>query len=260
MGQVGAVVVHGPASLAALEGALAAACSLETRVAPSVPTDDRSVATGLALGALGVGPAAPDLLHPLRPPLTIRELFPWTVAAGVGAVAFASWHLLAADTEKYETKARRAQTRIDSALRAAKTKPGDLKEALKGARHEAELVSRFIARRVPWSTILRELPEHMPESTVLEGLMGRDQLVLPSPDRLGEKLYADRELSLRGQMRVRSEDGAPDQIDEVNAGVKRFPLLLETFPRHDGAQVMRAKGKGGQDSGSFIYRCGAKRF
>lgn len=252
-------VVHAPPTFEPLARALSSSGNIEIRVGPPVPTDGVGIATGLALGALGVEPSSPDLLRELRPPLSVREIFPWSVAAGVLAVAAGSWHLLASETRSVEAKAARTQAKIDAALKAARTKPGDLKAALKSARHEAELVSRFIGKRVPWAALFQELPAHVPESTVLVGLMGRDQLVLPSPERMDAKYYADRELSFRGQLRAREDDAAPDQIAEVIAGTAAFPLLLENFPRQDGPEVTRRTGKGEQ-AASFIVRCGARRF
>lgn len=233
-------------------------CGMDVRVAPFVPLDEKSVAMGLALAAVQPAAAGPNLLRQLRPPLTLRQIFPWSTAAIVTIAAGVCWHALASATATCQSRVSRARTRIASSLKAARTKQSDLKTARASAHHEAELVSRFVMRRAQWAKILRELPAHLPESTVLIGFTGRDQLVLPSLDKPDEKCVTVRDLAIQGEVRVNKADAAPEDVAGILSGIAQFPSLLEACPRVDGAEVTRHPGKEG-DVASFVVRCGSKR-
>ncbi|MCE9638476.1 MAG: hypothetical protein K8T90_22475 [Planctomycetes bacterium] len=255
---VDGVLLHASANLAGVAAQAAGPCGLEIRLVAAVATDPRSIAQGLALGALGGGASAPDLLKQLRPPPTVREIFPWVTATLLTAAALGAWQKIAAETASYDARIRRAQTTLTSAMKASRVKPSELKVSMKAATHEAALASRFIGGRVPWAALLAELPAHLPESTVLIGIMGHDQCVLPSLDRPDEKVSLERELSLQGQVRMSREAAAPADVKELLTGITEFPLLVTNFPRVDGAEVTRHPQKG-EDTATFIVRCGANR-
>lgn len=233
-------------------------CGMDVRVAPFVSLDEKNVALGLALAAVQPAAAGPNLLRQLRPPLTFRQIFPWSTAAIVTIAVGVSWQALASATGSCEARVGKARSRIASSLKAARTKQPDLKTARASAHHEAELVSRFVMRRAQWAKILRELPAHLPEATVLIGFTGRDQLVLPSVDKPDEKCVTVRDLAIQGEVRVKKDDAAPEDVAGILSGIAQFPSLLEACPRVDGAEVTRHPGKEG-DVASFVVRCGSKR-
>lgn len=256
--QIDGAILHGDPSLADVVAKAGAVCTVPLRLASAVRTDERSVATNLAIGAIQQGVFTPNLLNDLRPPLSLRQIFPWGTAAAMSAAVVASWQSLAFEAASYERRESKAQARIDAALKGAKVRASDLKQAHASALHEAELMNRFVGNRVPWAQILRELPEHVPEETVLTGLSGRDQLVLPSVDKKTDKVIASRDVAFQGQLRVEKDDASPDEIADLLAGMNAFPTLVASFPRIDGAEVTRRPGREG-DSASFVIRCGLKR-
>ena len=256
---VDGAVLHGAPALSTVAAQASTVCGVEVRLVAAVEMSDKAVAQGLALGGLGVGTSAPNLLKQLRPPFSVREIFPYGTAAILAVVALGSWRMLASETGTFDDRCKRAQQKIDAALKASRVKLSDLKTARKAAMHEATLVSRFIGKRVPWAEFLRELPAHLPESAVLVGILGHDQLILPSLEKPDEKLgEGQREVSIHGQMQMTQAEAAPEDVKDLLAGVTQFPLLLANFPRVDGAEVTRHPRRG-QDMATFIVRCGSKK-
>jgi len=211
--------------------------AIETRAAPPVSIDATSVSLGLALGGLRADADAPDLLHEVRPPLPVREIFPWGTAALLALVAAGSGWMLQDEADLLESRAWGARLKATASLEATGTDLADIESRHEEIVAEIEIAHAFIADRVAWAPLLRDLAERVPDGVVLSALNGRDTLSLPEED--GPAGLKAREISLAAAMVTASDEPVPPRVRGLAEALAESELLQEAFPFVKSSNLQR---------------------
>ncbi len=259
LADIDGVLVHAEDLAPEFAEACEVQCGIATREQPFVPIDDESVATHLARAAAGSRVGVPDLLARLKPPPSIRQIFPWGAALLLLAAVVGGGHALSSEADGIEQRTRMAKraTAIDA-------KRAHIKIAELGKRHgeltlQLRLLHGFIVKRVTWARIMAEVPARIPGSVVLAGLRGRDSFTMPSNTKSGVHKLETKELSLQGQGHLESGKAAPEDVNALMESLAASEVITKYFPRVDGANVMRKPGRD-FDMVTFVAKCSKPRW
>ena len=248
------VIVHADGDPESIRAACEETSGIETRTLPFVPLDAQTLTKSLALAGLKARTDVPDLLRRLKPPPSIRDIFPWGVAGLLGAAVLGTGMQLsdAADMAEMQTRRAIGQTRKDA--KKAKVKVPQLRKRHKEMSLQMELVYRFIVKRVSWATILAAVPENIPPSVVLYGIQGRDSFTMPSNTKSKIKVLETKEISFMGRGRLGRGKAAPEEITDLLDALAQAEAIKSEFPRMDGANVIRKPGRL-IDAVTFVAKC-----
>jgi len=181
----------------------------------------------LALSARRHDPEAMDLLASLRPPPSIREIFPRRLAvcillltALMGSLLWDRWSSLQRDGDV---------VRRQNLSRAWATQQsfGQIDQQRKALSAEVGAVHKFLSTRVLWSDYLRDLPTRLPPNACLSNIWGFCELRDGSAK---DKRKLNKSLTLRCQSRFADRYSAPREIDSFLEGLGGVELLQRDFP------------------------------
>ena len=94
---------------------------------------------------------------------------------------------------------------------------------------------------------------------MLAGVRGRDSFTMPSNTNSGVRKLETKEISLQGQGRLASGEAAPEDISALMESLAASAVITGSFPRVDGANVIRKPGKG-IDAVTFVAKCSKPRW
>jgi len=220
----------------------------ETIATPHAPLDEKTYSLAMAQTARKVKPDSLDLFRTLRPPPTLREMFParlaGALATGVALMALVLW-----DTSSdLEAEYRSLCGQCASHKWAAKEKTRALNKERKALMEEAGAVQKFLATRVVWSDYLRDLPTRLPTNACLTHTNGAFEMQDMSASK--QKKKSHRSLTLRGMAQFSDRGSAPREIDAFLDSLRNVELLKRDFPQVSLAEIKWRKDVGG-DSAIF---------
>ena len=215
---------------------------LETIHAGDEGPTEAVLAAALALSARRGPEDALDLLARLRPPPSIRQIFPRRLAACLlltcalmGALLWDRWMNLQRDADIVARQnASRAWAQPLDFSRIA-----DQRKALTA---EVSAVHRFLSTRVRWSDYLRDLPTRLPPNACLSHVWGFCELGETGGKN---KVKAAKSLTLRCLSRFGDRYSAPREIDTFLDSLAQVELLQRDFPLVKLADVKWARGAEG---------------
>jgi len=191
--------------------------------------DAFGAAFGLALANPLTESGGLDLARTLKPPVTIRDIFPYGELAAHGAlVGAASLFLIGVAAE--------TNHRLHSVSGSAKAIPwlanqqqAKLDTEKKTIEERLKAVSVFRDSRVNWSALLRTIAAAMPESTLITTLSGDAEIEAGSGSRTGparskKKLVVSFETPLAGN------GSLPQEVDVFLASLRSDATLNRHFP------------------------------
>lgn len=234
-------------------------CGIQTEVLPRVGLDAETVAAGLGMAGLNAKSQSPDLLTKLKPPPTLRDVFPYGVAAMLLMVVLGSGYLLSEEADGVERRIRGTDRQSRKDAKAAKVKRAHLKKRHKELALENDMVYGFIQERVFWAPIFRDLSTRLPDTTMLFGLRGRDSFSMPSTTKTKIKVKATKEILLQGTVRIPKGQAAPEEVTALLESLAKSEAITRVFPRVDGANVMRKPGPD-KDIVTFFAKCSLPRW
>ncbi len=172
--------------------------------------DDEQVAIGLAQGCLKSHEVAFDLAKRLKPRPSLKQIFPWaqflTQAAMLLFLAYFLWDKADALEQSY----RKARTRNEPQQRLVELRETELQKRKKELEEQTGAVRQFLASRVLWTRLMRELPGRMPESMHLLSFSGECDLPVRDKKSLGQ---AEEIARAAGRDRL-----AQERLDAAGAG------------------------------------------
>ena len=182
----------------------------------------------LALSARDGKDGTLDLTRSLRPPPSIREIFPWKLASLIlfliGCTAFLLLDKSAALGSEYANlKGQSASRRWAGPLTT---------EAINSERKtlsaEVGAVRRFVSTRIVWSNYLRDLPTRLPPNACLSRIWASCELADMSKKK--QKRKAKQFMTLSGMARFSDRAEAPKEIDAFLESLRGVELLKRDFP------------------------------
>ena len=198
------------------------------------PTDGQ-YSLALALSAKKGKDRKLDLLRSLRPPPSIREIFPWKLAGMIllltGCMAFLLWDESSALAGELETLQR--QNASHEWARSLTTQA--IENERKVLSGEVGAVRRFLSTRIMWSNYLRDLPTRLPPNSCLSRIWASCEL----PDMSSKKQKRDvkQSMTLCGMARFADRTAAPREIDAFLESLREMDVLKRDFPLVQMAEI-----------------------
>ncbi|MGC8641549.1 MAG: hypothetical protein ACP5XB_16915 [Isosphaeraceae bacterium] len=203
--------------------------------------DPASAALGAALATPLVDTTGINLARGFRPPVPIREIFPWGELVVHGLLVAGVSMFLHGKAVELDTQLKTTEVELhtfswlkDQTQAQLETEKQQLDDRLKA-------LETCETSRVDWSAQLRALGAHIPESTLVSSFQGTGEL----GDNKGRNTN-------RNQMVVNfttplSEDGEmPPEINEFIAALRAEPVIKRHYPTMDVSGVQRQEARGNQ--------------
>ncbi len=211
--------------------------------------DEAEYSRILAVCARKDGHDSLDLLRSLRPPPTLRQMFPQKLAiitaAAIGGMGlFLQNTLWSLQADYRSLKRQNASYRWASQLPTAK-----IEGERKYLKAEVSAVQDFLGARVIWSNYLRDLPTRLPRNACLTNISGAYEMQDTSKRR--RRRRADRSLTLRGMAQFADRGSAPREIDAFLESLREVDLLKKDFPLVNLAEIKWRK-EGARDVALFM--------
>jgi len=191
--------------------------------------DAAAAALGLSLANPLTDEAGLDLARTLKPPVTIRDIFPYAeLVAHCALVGAASLFLIGVAAET-----NHRLHAIGGSLRTfpwlAKQEQAKLDAEKKTVQERLKAVNAFQDSRVNWSALLRTIAAAMPDSTLITTLSGDAEIEAGSgshtgPARAKKKLVVSFDTPLAGN------GSLPQEIDGFLASLRGDATLKRHFP------------------------------
>jgi hypothetical protein len=217
-------------------------------------------AFNLAATALGLALANPladntglDLARTLKPPVTIRDIFPYgELVAHIALMAAVSLFLVGMATESnHRLAAVRGELKSFPWLKNQDQAKLDTEK--KTGQEKVKAISAFRDTRVQWSGALRKIAAAMPESTLITALAGDSEIEAGSGMGRGKskkKLVVSFETPLAGNGSLPPEiDGFLTALRAEAALKRHFPLIEVTGFRANPVKL------GAQPSATYSVVC-----
>jgi hypothetical protein len=198
------------------------------------PTDEQ-YSLALALSAKGGKNGTLDLMRGLRPPPSIREIFPWKLGGLIlflgGCMAFLLWNRSASLASQCEAIER--QNLSHAWARSLETRAINDQRGILSA--EVGAVRKFLSTRIIWSDYLRDLPTRLPTNACLTNVDASCELAEASNKKQNRR--ASESMTLRGMARFRDRAEAPKEIDTLLESLRDMEMLKRDFPSVQLAEI-----------------------
>jgi Tfp pilus assembly protein PilN len=188
-----------------------------------------------------------DLLRSLRPPPTLREIFPQKLVIIMAAAIGGMGLFLQSTLWSLEGDYRSVKRQNASYNWAVKMRTGDIDTEKKALEAEVGAVENFLSTRILWSNYLRDLPTRLPRNACLTDIMGEYEMQDGSKKR---QRKAKRVLTLRGMAQFANRGAAPKEIDAFLESLREVAMLKKDFPLVNLAEIKWRK-EGTQDIALF---------
>jgi hypothetical protein len=252
-----AVLVHGRDDLRGRLEAQGLGARLGSRLLWSAgpALDGAAVAYGLALGCLGPPGEAFDLARSLKPPPSLRDLFPWGEVAVQAAMLLCMGLFLNFHLHHLRGSLDAARTEVARRDRLAAVPDARLEKEKHDLQQQADAVRRFLADRVVWAAYLHDLPGRLPEQARLVSLEGRCEL--PGPSRNGAAPTPPRtSLLLRAVAPTPSGGVVPPEVNALVSALQNDELVRGRFPQVNLGEIAPEQAAPGMPSmTAFTVSC-----
>ena len=206
----------------------------EVVAVPGAEPDEATYSLALALSARKKDLDRIDLFKAIRPPLTMAQMFPRQLAAGMllaaGVLAAVLWYTLADLDEQYQYLCRQNA----SFKWAQGVRINAINLERKSLSDEVSAIQRFLGTRAIWSNYLRDLPTRLPSNSCLQSLTGDYEMKKAGK---GETQKASQSLTICGMARFADRGSAPKEIDAFLESLRGANLLKRMFPVVNLAEI-----------------------
>jgi len=175
-----------------------------------------------------------DLLRSLRPPPTLKQMFPRKLVAIMAAATVGMGFFLYSTLSTLKGECRALKRQNASYSWAARLRTNEIDGQRKQLMTEVASVQQFLSTRVLWSNYFRDLPTRLPQNACLTNITGSYEL---EDSAKKNQRKASRSLTLRGQARFSDRGSAPKEIDAFLDSLREMSLLKENFPLVNVAEV-----------------------
>ncbi|MFA5293670.1 MAG: hypothetical protein WC496_11655 [Phycisphaerae bacterium] len=190
-----------------------------------------------------------DIFRELRPKPTLKQMFPWKLAAMVVfaacCMAFMMWQRTSRLTESYiNFKKQNAAYKW-----AQKKTTRELASEKLSLLTETQAVEKFLSTRIIWSDYLRDLPTRLPPNVSISNIWAVCEYADSSKKVAGRKKI-NRSMSLRGMTLFDKGRASPEDIEAFMESLKKVDLLQRDFPNVQLADI-KWRRQGDSDVATF---------
>jgi Tfp pilus assembly protein PilN len=240
LGRVAGVMVQGKIG-ESLSARLREELAGEVVIAPGEEPNEATYSLALALVARKVESGGINLFRPIRPPMTLGQMFPRKLAAGMALAAAVvtltlGYVLMALDGECGNLRQQNAGYAWAQTLQT-----DAIERERKSLASEVSAVQGFLGTRVIWSNYLRDLPTRLPSNACLQSLTGSYEMKSTGKN---ETQRVNRSLTICGMARFTDRGSAPKEIDAFLESLRKADLLKQAFPVVRLAEIKWRKDAG----------------
>jgi len=231
---VAGAVLQGP-SAEAMREQVAGDLGMEVAAVDGEGLTNALCSHALALSAKKDAPESLNLFRSLRPPPSIRDMFPWKLAVLVlclgAGMALTLWDKSSALAREHQD----LRHQNASHTWARKLSTSAVNKERKALRLEVGAVHRFLSTRVIWTDYLRDLPTRLPPNAYLSNVWATCEMKSMSKKKIKRK--TSQSLTLRGVTRFVNRGAAPKEIDAFLESLRNVELLQRDFPLVQLAEI-----------------------
>jgi hypothetical protein len=211
---------------------------------------DEQCSYGLAMSARIREGTQFDLFHELRSKPSIKQIFPWKLAAMIvlmaGCMAVMMWQKSSKLAESY-----RSLKQQNSKHKWATSKRNkEISNIRKGLLGETEAVEKFLSSRIIWSDYLRDIPTRLPPNVSLDNVWAISEFSDIGGKKEAGAQKVKKSFSLRGTILFQKGHASPEQIDAFLESLKKVELLERDFPKVQLADI-KWRRQGDCETASF---------
>ena len=214
------VLTHDPVAFQQRTGAELIRC-------PEPDYDPATAALGVALANPDADGAGHDLARTLKPPVSIREIFPWGQLVLHSILLGAFSLFLSGTVAEANARLKAVGGELASLTWLKDQDQAKLETEKKFVEEKAKVIKSFRDNRVDWSMPLRIIAAEAPRSTIVTGLSGIAEVettAVTGPAKTRQQLIVQFATPM-------SEDGVvPREIDGFLATLRDEPTLKSNFP------------------------------
>ncbi len=189
---------------------------------------------GPAAVALGVALANPladepghDLARAIKPPFSIRDIFPWGELMLHGLLMAAVSLFLVGTAAEAHSRLKAVRTQISTFTWLKNQDQPKLEAEKKALQERLKVMEAFRGTRVGWSELLRTVAAAVPESTTIKGLSGEADVEAASKSG-GTK--PKKQLIINFATPMADDGSVPREIDGFLAALRAEPAIKRHFP------------------------------
>jgi Tfp pilus assembly protein PilN len=236
LASIDSVLLHAGETSESLRAECEDAYGLPTVLVPSLTTDSDSISLALAHVGVHSGGTDADLLGELRPSAGFRKIFPVRAAAMLLAVLGGAAFMLNSETERLERDTDKLRRITQKYAQKAKINVKDLKKLHGVLKAEFDIAHAFIAKRVFWSDMLRNLPDVLPSTCTIMDLEALDSIRYPRK-KSRRSTTSLRKLMIAVIVPLDAADTSPPEVETFTARLRQSDYFQAEFPRITGATL-----------------------
>ena len=247
-------IIHGRPDLDGPLGDADFVAEIGGRVAlcPAPELDGPAMAFGLALGCVKADLRALDLSRTLKPPVSIRQIFPWGEMLFQGGLVFCVGILLAVRAMGLGDAGLAA--RIENQAHPCLATPrADLERQRKELQQKVDAIQRFLETRILWSNYTHDIPAQLPPSARINVMQGYAEMeAVGRRESVGK---SKRSLLIQATAPLSSAGAVPHEVDALLDALRSLPLLKRDFPMVELADIRRYRLAGMAPTANFTVIC-----
>jgi hypothetical protein len=188
-------------------------------------------ATAAAMGAALANPltneAGHDLARTLKPPVSIRDIFPWGELALHGVLLIAVSLFLHGAAGEVNARLKAVRTQLTSFSWIKNQDQSKLEAEKKALQGRLKVLEAFKGSRVGWSAVLRTVAAAEPENTTIKGLTGEAEVEATAKAGMNKP---KKQLIVNFATPMSEDGSVPREIDGFLAALRGEPMIKRHFP------------------------------
>ena len=189
--------------------------------------DVATVAMGTALADPLDDEPRQDLARDIKPPILIRDVFPWAELALQGLLLAAMSIFLAGSAAELHAKLKSIEVERASISWLRKQDQTKLETEKKSLDERLKAAELFRNSRVNWSGSVRTVASAAPDNTIVTALSGDGEVEVTTKSG---KSTAKKQMTVSLRTPVSDEGAVPQEIDSFLAALRSEPNLKKHFP------------------------------
>jgi hypothetical protein len=212
--------------------------------------DPASIALGLALNAPLVDQPGHDLARDLKPPVLIRDIFPWSKLLLQGALVASVSLFLSGSAADLESRLRSARAELSTFAWLENQDQAKLDAAKRALQARSQAIQTFEQTRVDWSAQLRRIAASIPEATVITAVAGENEVQAVDKLNYGKP---KKQLVISFATPLPEDGTMPPELHGLLAALRREPVLRRHFPLMEVAGLRAAPPAQNQNRAMAVY-------
>ncbi len=189
--------------------------------------DAAAAALGVALANPLIDESGHDLARTLKPPVSIRDIFPWGELVLHGVLLGAVSLFLHGAAAEVNARLKSVRTQLTSFSWLKNQDQAKLDAEKKGLQGKLKVLEAFRGNRVGWSVVLRTVAAAEPENTTIRGLTGEAEVEATGKSGMTKP---KKQLIVNFATPMSEDGSVPREIDGFLAALRGEPMLKRHFP------------------------------